>query len=54
VKKREADLEAVVRAIQVFALSKNKLLDSDRVRTAMNSLMAKVEEVAGNQIMERS
>ncbi len=40
VKKKQADLEAVVRAVQVLALSTNGRLDADRVRTAITHLLA--------------
>ena len=39
VKKEEADLEGVVRAVQVLGLAKNKLLDGSKVRAAINGLM---------------
>src|SRR6266404_4017024 len=39
VKKSPADLEGVVRAVQVFGLSKNRLLDGDRVRAMINGLI---------------
>ena len=39
VKKNQADLEEVVRAVQVFGLSRNRLLYGDTVRAMINGLI---------------
>lgn len=38
-KKRETDLERVVHAVQVFGLSKNRVLDGDKVREVISGLI---------------
>jgi hypothetical protein len=39
VRKKRAGLEEIVRAVQVWGLSRDKLLDADRVRAALGSLV---------------
>ena len=36
-------MDSVVRAVQVLGLSKNKLLDSDKVRAAINGVLGEDE-----------
>jgi hypothetical protein len=40
VKRKTAEMEKVVRVVQVLGLSRNKVLDADRVKTALDSLMS--------------
>lgn len=39
VKKREADLDRIVRAVQVLGLSRNRVLDGDKVRETIQGLV---------------
>ena len=39
VKKKQADLEGIVRAVQVLGLSRNRPLDGDKITAAIQGLM---------------
>jgi len=53
VKHKPSEMDNLVRAIQLFGLSRNKALDADRIKAAVDALISNVEQPSEQSAQKR-